>query len=77
MVSDLACPECGAAVHPCSYDYHVERCKNGTEEEKLRALLDEFYHISKSFKEAGEELWCGCRWCNNMEERIKKALKVK
>jgi hypothetical protein len=75
MVSDLACPECGAAVHPCNYDSHVEICVNGTETEKLKVLLDEFYRVSVSLSRAGEKLWCGCRWCVNMEKRIKDALK--
>ena len=26
MVSDLMCPECRKAVHPCSHDYHVTKC---------------------------------------------------
>jgi hypothetical protein len=26
MVSDLKCPECGDAIHPCSYDNHLIKC---------------------------------------------------
>lgn len=49
MVSDLKCPKCWKAVHPCSYDTHLEKCNDWLEYGVEVALTDDLIrHIVKS-----------------------------
>ncbi len=46
MVSDLRCPRCHDAVHPCRYDSHVPSCKGpGTLDEHAKMIAGEIHDL--------------------------------